>query len=142
MDVVVNVLAGDDWGDAGGVLALDALADVAELSLLGSQATLDVLGLTVVERAVLDWNDVVVVLLTHLLDILDGLHGGVVVVLVHLLVNGGADLLVLSAVDGLMSDGWGNLLVDGGVMVTRLVHEVGDSCLCGVHDVGFFVRCV
>ena len=72
------------------------------------------------DGAGLDRDDVVVVLLLKLDNILDGLDGGVVVVLVHLLVNGGLHILVLGAVDGLVDDGRGDLLVDGGVVVTRL----------------------
>jgi len=46
------------------------------------------------------------------------------VVLVDLLVDGSLDLLVLGAVDGLVKNSRGNLLVDGGVMVTSLGPEV------------------
>lgn len=54
-------------------------------------------------------------------------------VLVDFLVNGSLHLLVLSPLDALVGDGWGNLLVDGGVVVTRVGHEVLDCCLGGIH---------
>lgn len=38
--------------------------------------------------------------------------------LVDLLVEGSLDLLVALLVDGLVLDSWGDLLVDGGVVVT------------------------
>jgi len=139
VNVVVDVLAGDDGGDAGGVLALDTLAGVTELATLGGEAALDVTGVVVLEGAVLDGDDVVVVLLPHLGDVLDGLDRGVVVVLVDLLVDGGLDIFVLGAVDGLVGDGRGDLLVDGGVMVAGLGHEVLNCCLGGVHCVGWLV---
>ena len=120
MDVVVNVLAGNDGGDGAGLLTLNTLLLVTELGLLLLESELNLLGAVVLERAVLDRHDVVVVLLLKLDAVLDGLDRGVVVVLVHLLVNGSLHLLVLGAVDGLVYDGRGDLLVDGGVVVTRL----------------------
>ena len=72
------------------------------------------------ELAVLDRDDVVVMRLRENLAVDDGLDGGVVVVLVHLFVDGSLHVLVLRAVDGLVSDGRGDLLVDGGVIVAGL----------------------
>jgi len=74
----------------------------------------------VLELAVLDRDNVVVVRLREDLAVDDGLDGGVVVVLVHLFVDGRLHVLVLRAVDGLVGDGRGDLLVDGGVIVARL----------------------
>ena len=51
-------------------------------------------------------------------------------VLVNLTVNGSGDLFMLVLLDGLVHDGRGNLLVDGGVMVTRLVP--GDSMMSAI----------
>ena len=151
MDVVVNVLAGNDRGDGAGLLTLNTLLLVTELGLLLLKSELDLLWAVMLERAVLDRDDVVVVLLLKLDLVEDGLDGGVVVVLVHLLVDGGLNLLVLGALDGLVHNGRGDLFVDGGVVVTRLgpekmlvrgtarsrgelcSHEVLDGSLCGVH---------
>ncbi|KAH9840382.1 hypothetical protein Tdes44962_MAKER07977 [Teratosphaeria destructans] len=151
---MVDVLAGDDGGDGAGVGALDALLLVSELGLLRGQASLDVVGAVVLELSVLDGEEVVVVLLLKHGGIRYRLHGGVVVVLVHLLVDGGLDVLMLLAFDGLVRHGggdlrWGgsemcvvghvmerrgpDLLVDGGVMVTRLGHEVLNGGLGGLH---------
>lgn len=134
MDVVVYVLTSHDWSDGAGVLALNALLLITELSLLGSKTLLHLVGIVVLERAVLDRDDVVVVLLRK-----DGLvdywlHGSVVVVLVDFLVDSGLHILMLDAVDGLMSDGGSDFLVDSGVVVARLRHEVLNCGFGGVHS--------
>lgn len=120
VDVVMDVLAGDDGsGRAGlGYLALNAPVD--ELSGLTLEAGSDVLGAAVLEVPVLDSSELVLVLLRQDLTVEHGLHGGVVVVLVDLLVDGGLDLLVEVLVDGLVGDGGSDLLVDGGVVVAGL----------------------
>lgn len=71
--------------------------------------------------SLLNRDYVVVVLFGEDLSILDGLDRGVVVVLVDLTVNGSLDLLMAGLLNSLVHNGWGNLLVDGGVMFTRLV---------------------
>lgn len=134
---MVDVLAGHDGSDAGGVLALDADLLVAELSLLGGHAALHLLGLVVLVRPMLDGDDVVVMLLLHAGGVVDGLHGGVEVILVDLLVDGSLHVLVLGLGDGLVDDRGRDLLVDGGVVVARLGHEVLNCCFGGVHFGGF-----
>lgn len=88
MDVVVDVLASNNGRHGAGGLALDAFRGVSELTLLGGQAALHILFVAMLERAVLDGDDIVVVLLTEDLGVLDRLDRGVVVVLVDLLVDG------------------------------------------------------
>lgn len=110
---------------------------VTELSLLGCKLGLDLLGLIMLEAAVLHGDNVVVVLLGKNLAVLDWLHAGVVVVLVNLLVDCGDNLLTLLTLDGLVNHSGSDLLVDGGVVMAGLGHEVFDGCLCGIHcDVG------
>ena len=82
--------------DGGGVL---------ELRVLGGEALLDVLVVAVLEVAVLDAGHLVALLLGEHLAVLDGLHGGVVVVLVHLAVYGRLGVFVLGALDILVGDG-------------------------------------
>jgi hypothetical protein len=136
--MVVNVLASNDWGNDTLGLALNMLSLVTELSLLGREPLLHLVGIVVLEAAVLDGDDVVVVLLGEDLTVLYGLYRGVVVVLVNLLVNGGDDLLTLLTLDGLVLDSWSNFLVNSGVVVTRLAHEVLDGGFGGVHfECGF-----
>ena len=114
------MLAGDDWCGSAGVLTLNALRFVAVTSLLGCKLTLHLIVVVVFIGAVLNRDHVVVVLLWELCLVVDRLDGSMVVVLVNLLVDRRLDVLVFSAVDGLVSDGRGNLLVDGGVVMARL----------------------
>jgi hypothetical protein len=123
VDVVVDVLTADGGGNGLGVDSLDLSALVSELGSLGSKALLDLGVVAVLERAVLDGGKVVVVLLGKNLTVLDGLDRGVVVVLVNLLVDGSLDLLVLLELMALVGDSRSDLLVDGGVVVTRLGPE-------------------
>lgn len=87
MNVVVDVLAGNDRGDTARLLAGNAGLGVLVLGTLLSQATLVLLGVIMVVRAVLYWHNVVVVSLREDLLVGDWLHGSVVVVLVDLLVH-------------------------------------------------------
>lgn len=120
VDVVVDVLANDDGGDGVGVLGLVDEALVLELCLFCGEALLDFTGVAVLEVLVLDAYEVVGVHLGCDLLVHDGLDGGVEVVLVNLLVDGGSNLLMLSGDDGLVHDGRGDGLVDGRVILARL----------------------
>lgn len=117
MDVVVNVLAGNSGGNGVSVLGVTNDTLVTELSGLLSKTTLVSAGITVLEAAMLNANDVVLVLLWKNLAVLDRLHRGVVVVLVNLLVDGGLDVLVSGGGHVLVNDAGGDLLVNGGVML-------------------------
>lgn len=121
MDVVVDMLASNHWGNRVGLAGSSLNASITELSRFLFEAGLDGSRITMVVLALLDGNDVVLVGFWEDLTILDGLDGGMEVVLVDLTVDGGLDFLVTCLLDGLVHDGWGNLLVDGGVMVTGLV---------------------
>jgi len=120
VDVVVDVLAGNDGSGGTGLgdLALNAL--VRELSSLTLKTRSYLLRVAVLEMPVLDTGKLVLVLLREDLTVEDGLHRGVVVVLVNLLVDGGLDLLMEVLVEGLVGDGGSDLLVDGGVVVAGL----------------------
>jgi hypothetical protein len=145
---VVDVLALDGSAGGAGLVSLDTCGGVLELSTLLCQAALVVLGVIMLERAVLNWDNVVVMSLGKDLLIGDGLNGSVVVwresatiqihtlfqlltVLVHLTVHSGGHILMLLLGDGLVLHRWGDSLVDGGVMVTRLGHEAL-NCLLGL----------
>lgn len=62
--------------------------------------------------------------------------------LVDLLVYGGVDFLMLLRPNSLVLYGRVNTLVDGGVVVSRLGHEVLDSFLGLVHFDSSFAVCV
>jgi len=131
VDVVVDMLALDNWSAGLGALSLLHDTLVPELGLLGLQGTLDLVVVAVVELAVDDAADVVLVLLGEDLAVLDGLDLAVVVVLVDLLIDGGDDLLMLLGLDSLVRDRGSDLLVNSGVVVAGLGHEVLD-CLLGL----------
>jgi len=137
MDVVVDVLATD-----GGSLALAVgvsihNALVLELGLLLNKVALGSVMVAVVKLAVLDGAELSSVLFRKDLTILDGLNGTVVMVLVYLLIDRGLNLLMRVGLDDLMLDSRSNSLVDGCVVVSRLGHEVSDSCLGLIHcDLG------
>ena len=120
----VNTLA------VGGVLNA---ALVSKASLVVDQGPLSGIGIAVVKLAVLNSTELSSVLLWQDLTVVDGLDSAVVVVLVNLLVDGGDVLLVLLPLDSLVLDGRGDLLVNSGVVVARLGHEVLDGSLGGIH---------
>lgn len=120
--------------------ALD-VALIAQLASLGTHGALGALVVAVVKLAVDGAGDLGSVLLGHHLGGLDRLDGAVVVVLVHLLVDGGVDLLMLGGLDGLVLDGWRRRLVDCGVMTAGLVHELADDFLGLLHVGGIGGDC-
>ena len=133
VDVVVLVLASNNGCDVAGGGTLDSLDGVTVLGTLLCKASLNLVVAAVLVAAVLDGDDVVVVLLGEDLLVEHRLLGGVVVVLVNLLVDGGDVLLVLLPLDSLVLDGRGDFLVNSGVVVARLGHEVLDGSLGGIH---------
>jgi len=139
VNVVVHVLALDDRSTALGVLGLVDDALVPQLRLLGLESALGLLMVTVVELAVDNAANVVLVLLGENLAVMDGLDLAVVVVLVNLLVDGGGDLLVSSGLNRLVLDCRSDLLVDSGVVMAGLGHEVLD-CLLGLVHFDVLIR--
>lgn len=133
MDVVVDVLAANSGC---GTLAVSGILDnalVLEGSLLSGKVSLGSIGVPVVEFTVLNGTELSSVLLGENLTILYWLHSTVVVILVDLLVNSSENLLVNMRLDDLLLHCRSNSLVDGGVMVARVAHEVVDCCLSFVH---------
>lgn len=130
-NLLVNMLALDDGSTALGVLGLVDDTLVPELGLLSLQSPLSLLVVAVVELAVYYAANVVLMLLGEDLTVIDRLHLLVVVVLVHLLVHSGSDLLVSRGLNRLMLHCGSNLFVDSGVVVAGLGHEVLD-CLLGL----------
>lgn len=120
VNVMVDVLASNHRCDSVCVNSFGDDTLILELSSLAGEAGLDLSSVSVLESAVLNSDEVVGVLLGKDLTVGDGLYGGVVVVLVNLLVDGGSDLLVLSRSDGLVENSGCDALVDSGVVVTSL----------------------
>lgn len=136
VNVVVTVLASNDGSLGVGVCGLTLSGGVSELGSLLLKLLLDSGGVAMVVLAVLHGGSAVGVLLGQNLAVLDGLDGGVVVVLVNLTVDGTSDVLVVSLVDSLVGDSGGNGLVDGSVVLAGLGHEVGNGSLSLVHCEG------
>lgn len=140
MNVVVLVLAGDDGSDLAGGGTIDLLDGVLVSSPLLAETSLNLVVVAVLVAAVLNGNDVLVVGGGKNLLVDDGLLSGMVVVLVDLLVDGRGVLLVLLLLDSLVLDGRSDLLVDGGVVGSRLGHEVLDGGLSRIHcDIGLVI---
>ena len=133
VDVVVLVLASNDGSDLAGGLAINLLGGVDVAGALLSKTSLNLVVVAMLVAAVLNRDDVGVVLGRKNLLVDDRLLGGVVVILVNLLVDGRDVLLVLLLLDSLMLDSRGNLLMNSGVVVARLGHEVLDGSLSRIH---------
>lgn len=99
-----DVLASNDGQDVVGLLAIDANDLVFELGMLLGTALVDLFDVLVGDGAMVNLDDIVVVLVWQSLLVRDGLNGDVEVVLMDLLLHGGEDLLVLVFGDCLMID--------------------------------------
>ena len=119
MDMMVNMLAGNDWGDGVGMLRVRLSALIYELARNLGELGLDVALITMRKFSLLDGDDVVPVILWEHLPVLHGLNRGVIVILMDLFIDGGLDILVSCWVYCLMRDAWGHLLVDSCVMFAR-----------------------
>ena len=117
MNVVVNMLAGNDWSNGVALLLLDG-ARALELGSFLFETRLDSVRVAVLVVTLLNADHVVRVLLGKHLAILDRLDRGVVVVLMDLTVNGGLGLLMTLLNNVLVHGSRSNLLVDSGVMMT------------------------
>lgn len=125
MDVVVNMLACDDWSDRVTLVGSALHALVLELVTLLLETGLDGLGITVVKLFGLYGSHVVFMTLWEYLTVLDRLNGSVEVILVYFTINGCLGLLVTVFRDGFLNDSRGNSLMNSGVMVAGLVPTEG-----------------
>jgi hypothetical protein len=133
VNVVVDVLAADGSSGALAVRCSIYAALILETSLLVDEVPLGGVVVTVVKLAVLNSTELSSVLLGEDLTVVDGLNCAVVVVLVNLLIDSSLDLLVNMRLDNLVLNSRSNCLVNSGVVVARLGHEVCDSCLSLIH---------
>lgn len=123
MDMVVHVLASDDWCNGVGLFGTCFRAGVLELHTLFFKTSLDGVGVTVLDLTLLHSGHPMGVLFRENLAILDWLDRGVEMVLVHLAINGGLSLFMTLLDDLLLDDGGSDLFVYRGVMVTSLLPE-------------------
>merc|ERR1711977_770292 len=114
--VLVDVLASNGWIGRRGVLGISDSTSILELGLLSCETLLDVLIVAVLQVTSLNAGHLVVMLL-----------------LVNLSVNSCGDILMLGACDVLLSDSRVDGLVDCGIMLSILVEEASNCCLCLVH---------
>ena len=126
---MVDMLSSNDWCNGVGLLGTSLGTSILELHTLLFETSLDGLGVAVDVLTVLDRDHVVFMPLRQHLAVLDRLDGSMVVILMHLSVDGGLSLLVTVFEDFLIHHSRSDLLVDGGVMVTRLGPE-GKCQLC------------
>ena len=121
VDVVVNVLAGNDWCNRVGFFCLTRLAAVLELHTLLLEASFDGVWVTMLVLTMLYRDNVVVMLFREYLAVLDWLNRGVVVILVNFAIDGGCCLFVSVFMNCFVGHSWSDLFVNSGVMVTGLV---------------------
>ena len=102
------------------LLALHSLRCVTELRCFGGQLLLDFVLVRVLDRAMFNGSRVMMMDLRKSLGMFDRLYRRVVVVLVAFLLHGLGHSFMLCGNNSLVGDSWCNLLVRGGVMMTRL----------------------
>ncbi len=117
---MVDMLASNDWCDGVALLCANLGTSRLELLTLLFETSLDSLVVTMMVLAVLHRDDVMSVLLGQHLAVLDRLYRGVVVILVHLTVDGSLSLLMTVLANLFVHNSGSDLLVNGRVMMTRL----------------------
>lgn len=120
MHVMVDVFASNSWSCSANPLCLGDNTFVTELLTFLGKAHLNFLLVAMLELAVFDSNQFVLVLLWQDLASRYWLDRCVVVVLVDLLVDGSLDLFDNFWLDGLVDHSRSDLFVNRGIMMTRL----------------------
>ncbi len=123
MNMMMHVLASNDWCNRVGLFGTCFSTGVLELQTLFFKTSFDGAGVTVLNLACLNSGHSVGVLFGENLAVLHWLYGGVVMVLVHFTINSGLSLLMALLDNLLVDNGGSDLFVDGGVMVTSLLPE-------------------
>ena len=121
MNMVVHVFASNDWCNGVALLGACFGASTLELQTLFFKTSLDGVGVTMLNLTLLNGGHSVRVLFRENFTILDRLDRSVVMVLVHLAINGSLSLFMTLLDDLLVHDGGSNLFVHCGVMVTGFV---------------------
>jgi hypothetical protein len=116
--VMVHMLALDSGIMASSLLAFHARLGIVILLVLVIEATLDLVGIVVLERAMLNRGSFVMVLLGQDFRMGHRLFRGVVMVLMHLPVYCGSLLFMFLMSDGFVLDRWSHPLVNSCVMFT------------------------
>jgi len=104
VDMMMNMLAFDSWGCRSGVSCLVSCAGVSEAGSLTFELLFGLTNVVMLELSLLNGAHVVSVLLWEDFLMLDGLDGGVIVVLMDLTVNSFLDFFMTSWLHMLLSD--------------------------------------
>lgn len=121
MNVVVDMFSSNHWCYRVTLLNTAVYPCTLELCTLLLETCFDGLLVTMTELPVLDGDYVVLMLFREDFAVFDWLDRGMVVVLVHLTVNGGLSFFMADLCDLLIHNCRCHFLVDSGVMVTSLV---------------------
>jgi len=133
MYVVVDVFSSNHWCHGVSLLGTTLYPCTFELCTLLFETCFNCLFIAVTVLPMLDGDNVVHMLFGKDFAVFDRLDRGMVVVLVHLTVDGGLSFLMANLYDLLLHNGRSHFFVDSGVMVTSLVHEVTDGSLRFLH---------
>lgn len=95
------------WSYFCGATTVDSMCGVPELGLLLGKLVLDVLGVVMIEAALLGCGNSVMVLLGFGCLILNRLHSGVIVILVDLFVDSCCSTLFVGSCHSLIGNSWG-----------------------------------
>lgn len=135
VDVVVDALARHGGAGRRRVRGVVGGARVAVLGGIALEVLPGVGVAAMLEGLVLYGHHVLGVLLRENLLGLDGLDAGLVMLLVHVLVDGGGDILVLVREDVLLGGGAADVLVDGGLVLSITGKEFSGGLLSSLHCV-------
>lgn len=133
--MVVDVLTSYSWcsGLCASLWGSDVL--IFELGGLSFQLTGHVLLISMFDFSVLNSFQVVVMLFREDFSILNRLYRGMIVILVNLLVNRCLNFFMSRWKGGIMRYTWGDLLMNGSIVLSRFGHKVTDGGLGFVHFV-------
>jgi len=134
VNVVMNVLTCNRGICGGGMLRLASCASILELCLLSGKAVLDVVVIAVLEMFVLDTDYIMGVLLWKHLLVLNGLHRGMVVILVDFTINSLSDIIMVGTSYILVGNSWVDSLMNSGVMLPILGKETRNCSLGFIHS--------
>lgn len=118
VDMMMHMLSRHRWRCRACVLCFSYFLPVLELRCFRFESLGNVIIISMLDVAVLDAPYLVGVRLGKHLLVLDGLDGGMVVVLVNFAVHGGGDIFVAGWGDILMLNGRVDGLVDSGVVLS------------------------
>ena len=126
MNMMMHMLASNNWGNGMGLLCASIGTCVLELHAFLFETCLDSLGVAVLVLAVLDRHDVVAMLFWKDFTVLHRLHRRMVMVLMYLTVDGGSSLFVSVPLNLLIHYSRGNFLMNSGVMMTSFLPTYDD----------------